>query len=58
MSAYNVICGDRKHFTFTHDEWGNYNVAFGVVETTDLDGIMGRKEELLRVSVLISEAPH
>jgi len=46
LSAHQLVRGDLKKFKFIQNGI-SYTIGFGVVETVDLDGILGRKNDLL-----------
>eukprot|EP00455_Lapot_gusevi_P049308 TRINITY_DN696_c0_g1_i1.p1 TRINITY_DN696_c0_g1~~TRINITY_DN696_c0_g1_i1.p1 ORF type:complete len:462 (-),score=194.73 TRINITY_DN696_c0_g1_i1:39-1394(-) len=46
LSAHGLVRGDSKVFAFKSDALDT-KIAFGVVETVDLEAVIGRKEELL-----------
>lgn len=47
MTAYSLVNGDIKEFKFTNPDGEQYLVAFSVVETTDMEGMIGRAHELI-----------
>ena len=47
MSPYQLVNGDQKVFTFTDKDGKARNVGFAVVETTDHQVIMDRREEIV-----------